>query len=319
MKFPWSRKLSSPPGYYNDLLCRSGFGDRITDLWGAMTVCRLRDPNAPILISWTRQGDRFEGFHGIYALELFEIDGCQFIDAMPPKAVKFKKKGFSDRRLPNHCIVPLGPGQTQVVLHSCFEWGNSCPDRLHRDAEHYGFAGPVSLDDFVRVYRDVGRGTRPTALVADAIPCDIADRVGIHVRRMDKLVETENTFEMSHATWKRIEAEGHRQVDVCIANGEPMFVCSDDIPYRNELVKLIRDRDGDVIVADLPEHHAAYDGYGALLDFFALSRCRRVLQMTKYSTFSIAAAIVGGIPLVNLHPSDAVIQSRIENWHSVLA
>jgi hypothetical protein len=40
-------------------------------------------------------------------------------------------------------------------------------------------------------------------------------------------------------------------------------------------------------------------GFYAVLDMFTLSRCKCILQNVKYSTFSICAAIIGGIKLLN--------------------
>ena len=65
-------------------------------------------------------------------------------------------------------------------------------------------------------------------------------------------------------------------------------------------------------------HYRHIPGYEALVDFFALSRCMRIIQMTKYSTYSLAAAMVGDIPLVNLYEGRDGVGNRLDIWKSVL-
>ena len=60
-------------------------------------------------------------------------------------------------------------------------------------------------------------------------------------------------------------------------------------------------------------------GYEALVDFFALSRCPRIIQMTKYSTYSMAAAIVGDLPLVNLYRGESGVTHLLDIWKNTLA
>jgi len=109
-----------------------------------------------------------------------------------------------------------------------------------------------------------------------------------------------------------------RCIDCCIARGEPVFVCSDDASYRTALLDRIRFKGGDGVAANPAARYRREPGYGALVDFFSLSRCKRIIQMTKYSTFSIAASITGNIPLVNLYRDDSGVGHRLDIWKSTL-
>ena len=42
-----------------------------------------------------------------------------------------------------------------------------------------------------------------------------------------------------------------------------------------------------------------YDNYNAILDLFCLSKCKKIYQDVKYSTFSTIAAIIGNNELIN--------------------
>ncbi len=41
--------------------------------------------------------------------------------------------------------------------------------------------------------------------------------------------------------------------------------------------------------------------------------------MTKYSTFSIAAAVRGNIPLINLYRDETAVGTRLRIWESALS
>ena len=60
------------------------------------------------------------------------------------------------------------------------------------------------------------------------------------------------------------------------------------------------------------------DGYAALVDFFALAKCKRIVQMTKYTTFSLAAALTGDVPLLNFYRNESDAGHRLDIWRSVL-
>lgn len=197
-------------------------------------------------------------------------------------------------------------------------WGTSSPGRLYQDVGSYGLDPDLGAESVMQAFSSVARSTTPTQRVVDGIPVDIAKRVGIHNRLMDKVVKKDNRYEMSTDTWHSIEARGLRYIQQCIDMGEPLFICSDDPEYSASLVADIRVRGGDVAIAHPVKAHRQEFGYDALVDFCALSRCKRIVQMTKYSTFSIAASIVGNIPIVNLYIDDKGVGTGLDIWRSVL-
>ena len=38
--------------FFHDLQCRSGFGDRLLDLWAARTIATLHDPQSLLCVRW---------------------------------------------------------------------------------------------------------------------------------------------------------------------------------------------------------------------------------------------------------------------------
>jgi hypothetical protein len=304
--------------FFHDLHCRSGFGDRLVELWAAMTVARILTPGCSLEVYWDEGGNKYPGFTGAYSTALFSIAGCTFSQQIPRGAVRMRKKRFSESERAKNCIRLLRSGGRQIILRSGANWGNSCPDRLHADQDFYGFDEELPIDRIVDTYHAIAHDTQPAKIVGDAIPADIGTRVGIHIRITDKLVAEETPIEMSADSWHLIEKAGYAQIDHCVDRGEPIFLCSDSSNYAAQIIDYINKRGGDVVTARLDPAHANQPGYDSIVDFFALSRTQRIIQMTKYSTFSIAAAICGDVPLVNLDRRDSAVGNRIDIWKSVL-
>ena len=321
--FRWRLPWQNPSAFFHRLHCLSGFGDRIVDVWAAVTVARIHAPDARVALYWHPEGNQYPGFTGEYEIDLFSISGCELVTESPWRSFRFPEEDtdFSDSDRIDRCLIQLPSGARQVVLRSGREWGNSCPDRLLSELPYYDLDPKVDLGKLVDVYRAVAADTRPSASVVEGIPSDIASRIGIHARLTDKILpddKSELTFEMSASTWRSIEARGMRYISHAIEQGERFFICSDDLEYRAALMERIRAMGGDVVCADLPDQHMERAGYPAVVDFFSLTRCARIVQMTKYSTYSIAAAICGGLPLVNFFDNESGVGNRLDIWRSVL-
>lgn len=321
---PWHPKLAFQTRapleveFYHDLLCRSGFGDRILDLCGALTVARLLDPKARLAFRWDLKGIRLPAFHTSYALELFAFEGAYPI-AIPPKGARVPlAKEFRKREtLARTCVWPLPGGGRQLVLQRGDTWGNASPSRLYEERGAYGL-DRLTPKDFSEAYAAVLRSLKPGPAIAAALPHDLEGRVGIHARLTDKISGRVNDFEMTAESWARIEARTMKEVDRLVAAGHRFFVCADDVAYRDKLASGLRERGVDVVTA---KPQQGPPGFPDLLDFFALSRCAEVVQLTKYSTFSIAAALAGGVPLRNFSRDEDPDGSGNRNdiWDSAFA
>lgn len=311
-----ARDPGEAPALYHDLQCLSGFGDRLLDLWAALTVARLLEPDGRLAVRWEAGGE-FMGFTGIYSTELFRIQGCRFVDELPRGAVALEKR-FSHTDLNERGLLRLAGGARQIVLRRGKIWGTSSPETLHAELAFHGLDVALPLHRIVEAYCAAARHTEPSAEILEGIPADIDGRVGIHVRLKDKLVANELSFDMNLETWQSIEQQAMLILQRWIARGLPLFVCSDDPVYKGQLVEALRSHGGDVAVAAPPAEHLHRPGFAALVDFFALARSARVLQVTKYSTFSMAASLVGGVPLVNLYSGESSTGHRLDLWKSVL-
>ena len=305
--------------YFHFLHARSGFGDRIVDLWAAKTVVSLLDPAAKLYILWDNKGINFGYGNTRYKASLFNIKGCSLAVKKKHKLHMPASYEFDAHHKEAIGKVSLSSARQQIILRDGQEWGNSYASRIHANLDFYGCDNNLSLDQVIQCYQRVARSTQCVWHMNIFIPLDIATRVGIHVRRGDKLVAVEKDYTMSSRTWVTIEKRARQQIDLFIERKQPLFICSEDIPYRNQLVRDIRSRGGDVQVIDLPSRLSSVHGYAALCDFFALTRCQRIVQMTKYSTFSIAAAIAGHKAILNFSPEGGISGNRLYRWQHMLA
>jgi hypothetical protein len=303
--------------FFHDLQCRSGLGDRLLDVWAARTLTRLYDPNRLLMVRWYR-GLRFASFVGDYNTDAFSVTGCAFVDTPPAGALSLSSQ-FSHVALNDRGLLPLPGDGWQIVLRAGMIWGNSPPERLHADRVFYSLDPSIPLEYVVATYRDVASHTLPAASIRAAAPPGIDGCVGLHVRLGDKLVPRETAVDMAEPTWRDLERQTLAYLDTCIAQRRPIFLCSDDLVYRTALIDHLRARGAVVVTSDPALAPGELAGSAALADFFALCRCTLIVQMTKYSTFSLAAALAGRIPLVNFFQDKTGVGHRLDIWRSVLA
>jgi hypothetical protein len=303
--------------FFHDLQCRSGLGDRLLDLWAAATIARLHDPARVLAVRW-HPGHRFSSFTGDYDPAAFSVAGCMLVDTPPPGAAALPGV-FSHVAMNDRGLLPLAGDVWQVVLRTGMIWGNSSPERLHADLPFYSLDPAITLERVIGTFSVVARGTAPSPQIWQAAPPGIDTCVGVHVRLGDKLVPKETAVDMSEITWRDLERKALAYLDVCIADRRPLFVCSDDPGYLAALTGHLRSKGAAVVAAPPAQAPSSMPGSRALVDFFALSRCRTIVQMTKYSTFSLAAALIGGAPLVNFYGEGAGPGHRLDIWRSALA
>ncbi len=116
--YAWRRSRADRPALFHDLHCVSGYGDRITDLWAALTIARLLEPGGLVAVRWKRRGRRYQGFVGAYSTDLFSVADCEFMKKRPRQASRVKGRHFDDTHLIDDCIVQLPSGTRQIILRT---------------------------------------------------------------------------------------------------------------------------------------------------------------------------------------------------------
>lgn len=164
---------------------------------------------------------------------------------------------------------------------------------------------------------------RPSVLVVNSLPPELQGThnvIGIHLRKSDKIGERDphhgTTLEEFHDIVYMLR---EYVLDEIRGGSTDYFVCSEDQAWRQEFVDWIEENGGRVLCARPSDALASKRGYGPILDFYCLTKCSKIIQGIGYSTFSMAASMVGGgIPLVNLHMKAVEKPEYYLNWWAPL-
>lgn len=260
-----------------DLACDTGLADRLIDLWAACCIARLHGAH---LACTTHPGSK-AGW--TYDFSRISVAGCAISEVSTPGPGWNARVEKGDRLRGN-----------TLTLHTNL-WGTLSPSELYSHRHEYDLAD-FDLDQFVRAYEDAAQSTRMrTENMLDGAS------IGIHVRAGDKLKKREKVV-----PWEQTEQQF---IDIsrlcmnylrCHADElESCFICGDD-PHT---IQTITDLCAELGIAPrLSSEETSHDvpTNGPLEDMMTLSRCGRVLQVSRYTGFSVAAALIGARQLLNM-------------------
>ena len=174
--------------------------------------------------------------------------------------------------------------------------------------------GILSVESVRSRYLMYARSLRPGRLICDHIPQDIGGCVGIHLRESDKIDDNNAFYATSGRDFDiildRVKAFA---VDLISHGQEKFYLCSEDEAWKGEFQSWLEGVGGKVAV-NLESPGEKPRGFHAVLDFFCLSECKSIAQCINYSTFSIAAAMVGGKPLHNFSEDVRTNKTHFFNW-----
>lgn len=143
------------------------------------------------------------------------------------------------------------------------------------------------------------------------IPSNIEDCVAIHLRRTDKIIDEDNGIVVSTSANDIIMARLFAWIERYIGANDTIsfYVCTDDPDYKSGFiakVKAMGQKLGKHVTIITTEKELlptafrdAHVGAYELLEMFCLRKCKTIVQSTRYSTFSMAAALMSQKPLIN--------------------
>lgn len=182
----------------------------------------------------------------------------------------------------------------------------ACTRDLQLEKPWYPGANTPPVEQ-VDTFRNVAKRIKPTQDVENVIPNE--KYTAIHIRAKDKIVDDSNNDPIM-TSQSQLKQFKEKCLEYVKNHPDKMyFVCSDD----EEMKKQFMQECG----TDIKFINVEYGNLDrAIVDFFVMSKSELVIQCTKYSTFSIAASIVGGIPLLNFHQSD--VMGSVSDWKPFL-
>jgi hypothetical protein len=230
------------------------------------------------------------------------LDICYIMTKSPESKIKVKWNLGKDQERSTYDtnLIHIENGEiTTTPLESCTL-------DLQLERPWYPGANTPPLEQ-IDTFRNVAKRIKPSHEVEKVIPKE--KYVTIHIRGKDKIVEDDNNDPImtNRSQLKRFK---ERCIEYVKSNPhKTYFVCSDDEDLKKQFID---DCGNGIKFIDVE--------YGnldrAIVDLFVMSRSELVIQCTKYSTFSIVASIIGGIPLLNFHES--ITMGSVADWKPFL-
>lgn len=172
----------------------------------------------------------------------------------------------------------------------------------------------IDLDEsLIKDYVSVATNIRPAPIIN--IPY-LGDAVGVHLRKSDKITnEVDHPHETSVQDFAIIMSRVKEYILKTYGERQRFFICSEDKTHRSEFVSFLSSSEREFVIIEQSYDEISPD----VQDFFFLSRCKEIIQCIKYSTFSMTAAIIGQVPLINFHAEDyKMTNNLINSWAPLL-
>jgi len=257
----------------------NGLGDKFLDIIGACVLCDLLNKKLHINLNTNNQNFVFGS--GRYDASLFNINN---ISISNNNDVKY-----------NNILISENPSVSLSPI-KIFNYLNN-EKKMN-----------ISYETILHKFRENARNIKPSVDIEKYIPKDIHNAYGIHLRATDKIFT--NKGDARHET----EAYAHNIIitnllnditNIIINEDKPMFfLASEDKQWKEniktKIINIGNTCNKNIIFINYSEDSLSnIEGFHSVLDLFSLSRCKRIYQGIKYSTYSILASLIGNIELVN--------------------
>lgn len=239
----------------------TGIGDKFLNLLGAVVISKIQNKHLDVIPHQKDAPDRG------YDMSLFEFDS-------------------------NLTVVDTSSATEKIeFIHASV---GSCPYKIHKAFPN------VPYDEIMSLFIKHKNCIRPSEKISKYIPSDMNQVYGIHLRATDKIMPGGDP---SHVTTPReyeiiIDA---LKKDVLEIKSPRFFIASEDVTVANNFKQFIKDAgaSSSFVEFDVSPEDAKLTGFRPVLDFFALSKCKKIFQGIKHTGLSLLASIIGDVPLVN--------------------
>ena len=189
----------------------------------------------------------------------------------------------------------------------------------------------LSFQEVSELFIKIAKNVQPSELISNYIPSNIEKAYGIHLRKSDKIKENPDIrHEMSPSENAILMDKLLTTInDIIEVEEVPVFyVTSEDNDHKKQfsesIINIAKSKSKQVIILEtdpenIPENVKSICNYSSVLDLFCLSKCKTIIQGTRYSAFSVIAALIGNQNIINLSrylESDKLCIMYL--WNSVL-
>ena len=161
------------------------------------------------------------------------------------------------------------------------------------------------IDNYCKYAKEI---IKPSKIIQDNIPENLNNTYALHLRKTDKV--NNKVHDMRHlSTIEEFKimssALFNDACNIILTEDNPSFLITSDENnwkeyFKNELLNFAKNNNKTIDFINVNyDYSNTYDNYNAILDLFCLSKCKKIFQDVKYSTFSIIASIIGNNQIIN--------------------
>jgi hypothetical protein len=183
----------------------------------------------------------------------------------------------------------------------------------------------ISFYEVSQKYKEYAKKLiQPSSIIKINLPHILKNAYGIHLRKTDKIksancdIRHENKIDEFTII---IEHLLENIKEIIEKEENPTFlVVSEDDAWKKSMIDTIKEMSyKNIHIVELDYYQNDYSNYNSVLDMFALSQCKTIIQGVKYSSYSILAALIGCQKVVNYsRVLESNSESLIYTWNSVI-
>ena len=232
--------------------------------------------------------------------------------------------GKYDKALFNYSGFEISEESCDYYIKQEFPSTSLCPYKLYEFLKNHfpDITYKQVSDDFLKTAKEI---IKPSDIIKSRYPEGIEKAYGIHLRKSDKVSNMiihdghmttipdfdDMLFGLLEDINKIIQSE----------ENPSFFICSEDKEWAESIKATVKGLTSKPIKFIEPDYtnKENYANFVSVLDMFCLSRCKRIYQGVRYTTFSLLAALLGNNKIINYsHLLTNYNICLIHNWISVL-
>jgi hypothetical protein len=261
---------------------------------------------------------------------------CSFLKYKPHVALNSIVKNFvwgsdiyDNRLFVYNDIVLVDSNTCKYYIESPNPALSSCPYNVYLFIKN--FIPEITFEEVSNKYSIYAKHIiQPSSEVVTKLPIGIENAYGIHLRKTDKVTVNktsgigglcENTNDEFNLVINALLID---LKNIVLTEHEPYFLfVSEDYNFREEIKQIIKtfaeenQKNINILNIDYTDSHN-FSNYASIMDMWALSRCKKIFQGVKFSTFSILASLLGSCKIINY---SKIIENKInliDVWTSVI-
>ena len=267
------------------ILSYGGVGDRLCDIIGSYIISKYLGLKLNVLFNPVIGTKHDWGVNDIFDIRLFDFN------------IDYIKIFNNQNDYKNDCkyFIKIGNASSSSSPYNIYKFIKNFKD--------------ITFKEIINNYSNYAKEIiKPSKIIVDNIPENLNNSYGIHLRKTDKVnnknhdkrhLSTNEEFKiMSNALFNDI-------CNIILKEDNPLFLLTSDENgwkeyFKNELLKFAKNNNKTINFINVNyDYSNTYDNYNAILDLFCLSKCKKIYQDVKYSTFSTIASLIGNNELIN--------------------